>query len=115
VRYILHTSHEAEKSSSCLTAFLVLYRLMHAGPAPSFGPEEDMAQTSKHAYTTTFLIVSDAIEWEAREGTCTFFQAKVEDRNESGMKLEHTLKFSNEDFQSLNGALAALQAFCQGN
>jgi hypothetical protein len=30
------------------------------------------------------------------------------------MKLEHTLKLSDKDFQSLNGAPAALQAFRQG-
>ncbi|KAF1366166.1 hypothetical protein EJ07DRAFT_150617 [Lizonia empirigonia] len=31
------------------------------------------------------------------------------------MKLEHTLKLSDKDFRSLNGAPAALQAFRQGN
>jgi hypothetical protein len=56
-----------------------------------------------------------AIEWIARKGTSTTFQAKVEDENESGMKLERTLQFSGEDFQSLKGASAALKTFRQGN
>jgi hypothetical protein len=56
-----------------------------------------------------------AIEWIAREGSCTVFQAKIEDGDKLGMKLEHTLKLSDEDFRSLNGAPAALQAFRQGN
>jgi hypothetical protein len=56
-----------------------------------------------------------AIEWIARKGTSRIFQAKVEDENELGMKLEHTLQFSGEDFHSLKGASVALQALRQGN
>lgn len=52
-----------------------------------------------------------AIESEVRKGPCTFVQARVEDTDGSGMKLEHTLEFSEEDFRSLHGAQPALKAF----
>ena len=55
-----------------------------------------------------------AIEQEVRKGPCKSFQAMVVDSDGPGMKLEHTLKLSEEEFRSLEGAQAALGAFYRG-
>jgi hypothetical protein len=52
-----------------------------------------------------------AIEQEVRKGPCKSFQAMVVDSDGPGMKLEHTLKLSEEEFRSLEGAQAALGTF----
>jgi hypothetical protein len=56
-----------------------------------------------------------AIEWASKDGTRIAYQAKVEDWNESGIKLEHSVRFDDDEIRSLNGATAALRAFYQGN
>jgi hypothetical protein len=52
-----------------------------------------------------------AIERKLRKG----FQARVVDSNGPDTKLEHMLTFSEEEFRSLKGAQAALEAFHGGN
>jgi hypothetical protein len=56
-----------------------------------------------------------AIEWEAREDNCIVRQARVQDWDESGITLEHSLRFGDDEIRLLDGAKAALQAFYQGN
>jgi hypothetical protein len=56
-----------------------------------------------------------AIESKAKQGSCTILRVRVEDTDDSKIRLEHTLTLSNENLSSLRDAHAALEAYRRGN